>query len=177
MQSESFMIMQAFGESAGISVKYPFCSVSGVFRLTNSCLIFPPIYGKKSLHLFQLFAALLGVVFAQMNARKQIVVLGPSSMVEYSKASVRGLPQGKYYFLNLFLLLLNSLVFTPFLHLSFDKHVPQDSLTAISTHSQKIASPLLLIPSCVISVQPADWQYLSLERVLFPRVWPALQAV
>lgn len=71
MQSEYFLVLQAFGESPDISGgKYPFPSNPGVSVCQTHSLIFSAECEKKVRHFpFNFFAALL-VTFVQMNAKK-----------------------------------------------------------------------------------------------------------
>lgn len=83
MQSESFVVLQASGESPDISGgKYPFSSNPGVSVCQTHSLIFFAECEKKVRHIPFNFSAALLVTFVQMNAKKQLAMHAPFNMVE-----------------------------------------------------------------------------------------------
>lgn len=83
MQSESFVVVQALGESPDVSWKYPFCSNPGNSVCHIHFLIFSSVYGKKVMHFpFSFCEALPVVTFTQTNAKNCEFVCVPLNMVE-----------------------------------------------------------------------------------------------
>lgn len=83
MKSESFMVLQAFGESPDISGgKYPFSSNPGVSVCQTHSLIFSAECEKEVSNFPPNFPSALLVTFFQMNAKNQFAMHAPFNMVE-----------------------------------------------------------------------------------------------
>lgn len=83
MKSESFMVLQVFGESPDISGgKYPFSPNPGVSVCQTHSLIFSAECEKKVSNFPLNFPAALIVTFVQMNAKKQLAMHASFNMVE-----------------------------------------------------------------------------------------------
>lgn len=77
MQSESFMVLQTFGESPDFFFSNPGVSICQTHSLT-----FFAECEKKVRHFPHNFSAALLVTFVQMNAKKQLAMHAPFNMVE-----------------------------------------------------------------------------------------------